>query len=268
MNQSSLLAAIQMNSGDDVDTNIRLASELIAQAAAKGAKYVVLPEYFYWMGADETQRVHLAEAFGDGPLQRKLSELAATYQLWLAAGTLPIASPEPEHVYNTQLLFNPQGQCQARYDKVHLFGYDDGSMRYQESDVLTAGRDVVTYSLPFAKARASVCYDLRFPELYRQAPDYQIISMAAAFTYTTGLAHWHTLLQARAIENQCYVVAAAQTGEHLGAKQTYGHSLIVDPWGEIVSECPAGNGVVVAAYDPQLLATVRQKLPALAHRML
>lgn len=268
MSQSTLIAAIQLNSGDDVDSNLKLAGDLVEQAASRGARYVVLPEYFYWMGEDEGQRVGLGEVFGHGPLQQAMSRLAERHQVYLAAGTLPIVSPIENHVYNSQLLFGPQGDCLSRYDKIHLFGFDDGTLRYQESDVLASGRQVTDYDLGFAQVRTSICYDLRFPELYRQPGAYELISMAAAFTYPTGQAHWHTLLQARAIENQCYLVASAQTGTHPGGKQTYGHSLIIDPWGKIVDECVSDNGLAIAEFDPEHLAQIRQKLPALSHRVL
>lgn len=268
MSQSTLIAALQLNSGDDVAANLALASELVAEAASRGARYVVLPEYFYWMGEDENKRVDLGEPFGNGPLQQAMSNLADRHQIYLAAGTLPIVSPIANHVYNSQLLFGPDGHCLSRYDKIHLFGFDDGTLRYQESDVLASGRQITDYDLGFAHARASICYDLRFPELYRSAPAYELISMAAAFTYPTGLAHWHALLRARAIENQCYLVASAQTGTHPGGKQTFGHSLVIDPWGEIIDECVSGNGMAIAEFDPERLAQIRQKLPALAHRVL
>ncbi|CAG9295419.1 carbon-nitrogen hydrolase family protein [Celerinatantimonas diazotrophica] len=268
MTQPTLIAAIQLNSGDDVAANLSLASDWVGQAASLGARYVVLPEYFYWMGEDEMQRVDLGEPFGHGPLQQAMSNLAKRHQIYLAAGTLPIVSPLANHVYNSQLLFGPQGDCLSRYDKIHLFGFDDGTLRYQESDVLASGRQVTDYNLDFARVRTSICYDLRFPELYRHPGAYELISMAAAFTYPTGQAHWHTLLQARAIENQCYLVASAQTGTHPGGKQTFGHSLIIDPWGTILDECVSGNGMAIAEFNLEHLTQIRQKLPALSHRVL
>ncbi|MFM2481845.1 carbon-nitrogen hydrolase family protein [Celerinatantimonas sp. YJH-8] len=262
------IAAIQMNSYSDIAYNIATAERLINEAVLQGASYVLLPEYFYWMGRNDADRLSFAEVFGDGLLQRHLSGWAKQYGVWISGGTIALKSLEPDRVFNTNLTFDPSGICVGRYDKIHLFGFDDGEQSYQESDVLYPGDQVQTIQTPFARIRPSVCYDLRFPELYRQRPDYELITAPAAFTYKTGLAHWHLLLQARAVENQCYVLAAGQTGEHDGGKRTFGHSVIIDPWGEIVAERQEGDGIVIAELDKTRLATVRRQLPALAHRVL
>lgn len=261
------IASIQMNSYADLAYNIATAERLVREAAEQGAEFALLPEYFYWMGSDESHRLSLAETFGQGPLQAQLADWAKRFGLWLSAGTLPLQSPQADRVYNSNLLFNPSGECVGRYDKIHLFGFDDGEHSYQESDVLYPGNTVQTFETPFARIRPSVCYDLRFPEMYRQNNGYELITAPAAFTKKTGAAHWHLLLRARAVENQCYVIAAGQTGQHQGGKFTYGHSLIVDPWGEVIAERDEGDGVVIASIDLAHIEKVRRQLPALAHRV-
>ncbi|CAM3542992.1 2-oxoglutaramate amidase [Vibrio aerogenes CECT 7868] len=261
-------AAIQMNSGDHLDQNLQQAASLIAEAASQGAELVVLPEYFYWMGEDETTRIRLGEPFGDGPLQRFLSRQAQQYQVWLSGGTIPLQSTHPQKVFNSNLLFSPSGACAGRYDKIHLFGFDNGNECYQESEILEAGHDIQTFTTPFGLIRPSVCYDLRFPEMFRDHSGYSLITAPAAFTAITGLAHWEILLRARAVENQCFVIAAAQTGEHPGGKSTFGHSMIIDPWGKVLACLEEGYGIVCAQTDMDYMQQVRGNLPALRHQRL
>lgn len=269
MNSSrSRVAAIQMNSRDNLQDNLSLAADLVAGAVAEGALFVLLPEYFCFMGKQDQDRLALEEKIGDGPIQTFLSGLAKQHQIWLSGGTIPIQSDDPSHVYNSNLLFNDEGMCVGRYDKIHLFGFKDNTESYAEADTLKAGDTVTTFSTPVGHIRASVCYDLRFPELYRLAPLCDLITAPAAFTYTTGEAHWEILLRCRAIENQCYVIAAAQTGLHPNGKKTYGHSMIIDPWGNVLDKKEEGNGYVIADIDLLHMAAVRQRLPALQNRVL
>ncbi len=206
---SHRVAAIQMVSGDKLQANLDAASRLVAEAARRGAQLVALPEYFYLMPADEPRRVALAEPFGDGPIQRHLAGLARTHRVWLIGGTVPLQSPAPGRMYNSSLLFDPQGECAARYDKVHLFGFHHGEQHYDEAATMCAGREPVVASTPLGRLKLSVCYDLRFPEFYRLPPAPELIAAPAAFTRTTGEAHWE-LLRARAVENLAYVIAAGQ----------------------------------------------------------
>ena len=261
------VAAIQMNSTNHVADNLRLAAELVTAAANAGAQLVLLPEYFCFMGKTDDARVALGEQSGDGPIQAFLSQLARENQIWLSAGTVPLCSDDPNRVYNSNLLYNELGEYVARYDKIHLFGFKNEAESYAEADTLMPGKQIRTFSTPVGNIRASVCYDLRFPEMYRQAPVYELITVPAAFTYTTGEAHWETLLRTRAIENQCYVIAAAQTGTHPNGKRTYGHSMIIDPWGVILDQKVDGNGFVIAEIDLFYLTHIRQILPALDNRI-
>ena len=261
------VAAIQMNSCDSVSDNLILAAKLVTQAAQRGAIFVLLPEYFYFMGTTDESRVMLGETPGNGPIQSFLAELARANNIWLSAGTVPLRSQDPTKVYNTNLLFNDSGICVGRYDKIHLFGFNNGSERYAEADTLVAGNTVQTFNTVIGNVRASVCYDLRFPEMYRQSSGYDVITAPAAFTYTTGEAHWETLLRSRAIENQCYVIAAAQTGVHPNGKRTFGHSMIIDPWGVILDQKEEGNGFVIAEIDSFYTAKIRPNLPASNNRV-
>jgi len=261
------IAAIQMNSGHELQKNLLLAERLIEEAADAGCQLVVLPEYFYLIGTCEQERVDIGEPFGLGYIQRSLSSWAKQCSIWLVGGTIPLISHDPHKVFNSQLLFNPQGQCVGRYDKVHLFSFSNESESYRESDCLVAGKDIKNFDLLGINIRPSICYDLRFPEFFRHNNGYEIITAPAAFTYTTGKAHWELLLRCRAVENQCYVIAAAQTGIHPNSNQTYGHSMIVDPWGNILKQQEDGNGVVIADIDISDLHRIRQQLPALQHRV-
>lgn len=261
------VAALQTVSGPDVESNLRVADALIEQAVGQGAQVLALPEYFALLSSDEQAKVRACERPGDGPIQTFLAEAALRHGVWIVGGTVPLTADVSGKVRNSVLVFDAQGRQAARYDKIHLFGFDSGGERYDESRTIEAGADTVALDTPYGRMGLSVCYDLRFPELYRAlgAPD--MIFVPSAFTTTTGRAHWETLLRARAIENQCYVIAPAQGGEHPGGRRTWGHTMIIDPWGEVLG-CRAedGPGVLVADLDPQRLATVRQQLPALVHR--
>ena len=272
------IAALQMVSTPRVEHNLATASRLIAQAADAGARWVVLPEYFCLMGHSDRDKLAIAEVAGAGPIQDMLSGAARRHGVWVIGGTLPIRCDDPEHVFNACCVYAPDGTMAARYDKIHLFCFDNGRERYDEGRVLRAGSEPVAVSgsadgdIAALRVGLSICYDLRFPELYRALmtmpgqPPCDLIAVPAAFTHTTGQAHWELLLRARAVENQCYVIAAAQGGLHENGRRTWGHSMIVDPWGEIVAVHAEGEGVVIADLDLDRLAAVRLQLPALKHR--
>jgi predicted amidohydrolase len=262
----SIVAAVQMVSTPDVDENIASARRLVAQAAATGAQLVLLPEYWPIMGMSDSDKVGKAEPLGRGPIQDFMAQAAREHGIWLLGGTLPLASDDPEKVINTTLVYDPQGQHVGRYDKIHLFGFTKGSESYNESRTIVPGAQVGTVETPLGKVGMSVCYDLRFPELFRAMGPLALIVVPAAFTYTTGRAHWEILLRARAIENQCYVLAAAQGGEHVNGRRTWGHSMLIDPWGEIKSQLAEGEGIVHGEVDPRFIENVRESLPALKHR--
>lgn len=269
-------AVLQMVSSPEVADNLRTAQQLVAYAAQQGAQLVVLPEYFAGMGMRDTDKLHGCEALGDGPIQAALSHWAAQHGIWLLGGTVPLRATHPQRVRNTSLLFGPEGQLAAHYDKIHLFRFQTEHEHYDESVVIEPGRTPVVTTVHDRTGQAwklgmSVCYDLRFPELYRQqaAQGADILLAPAAFTHTTGQAHWEVLLRARAIENQCWVLAAAQGGQHANGRQTWGHSMIVDPWGAVLSQCSQpGPQVACAVLDLAFLRQVRSRLPALTHRVL
>ncbi|MEP7180846.1 MAG: carbon-nitrogen hydrolase family protein [Betaproteobacteria bacterium] len=261
------VAAVQVVSGGDVAANLREAEPLVVDAAAQGARLVVLPEYFGILGERATDKLAVREADGDGPQQAFLARLAKAHRIWLVGGTVPVATADPSRVRSACLVYGPEGTRVARYDKIHLFAFRQGDEQYDESRTIEAGSDPVAIDLPCGRVGLSVCYDLRFPELYRLLPELALILVPAAFTATTGAAHWHLLLRARAVENQCYVLAAAQGGLHPNGRRTFGHSVLIDPWGGIVAERAAGPGVVVGDVDPARIAEVRAQLPALAHRV-
>jgi nitrilase len=269
-NERMKIAAVQMVSTTDRDRNLQAAERAVGQAAAAGAVLVALPEYFCLMGRRDTDKLLIAETPGDGPIQQCLSSLARQHRVWLLGGTLPLSSGQPGRVFNSTLAFAPDGTLAARYDKIHLFNFDNGRERYDEAAVLAPGSTPVALQAGALRVGLSVCYDLRFPELYRRLmqPPCDVLSVPAAFTYTTGQAHWELLLRARAVENQCYVLAAAQGGTHENGRRTWGHSMIVDPWGTVLGQQPEGEGVVLAEVDTDRLASVRAQLPALAHRRL
>ncbi|HDR9204082.1 TPA: carbon-nitrogen hydrolase family protein [Burkholderia vietnamiensis] len=262
------VAALQMVSTPDVARNLADAGHLIEQAAADGAQLVLLPEYFCFMGHRDTDKLALAEPYRDGPIQQFLAQAAQRHRVWVIGGTLPLQAPEPDRVLNTTLVFDPSGREAARYDKIHLFNFEKGDESFDEARTIRAGDTVVAFDAPFGRVGLSVCYDLRFPELYRRMGDCAMLVVPSAFTYTTGRAHWETLLRARAVENQCYVLAAAQGGKHENGRRTWGHSMLIDPWGEIVAVRDEGASVVAGALDPQRIADVRQSLPAWRHRVL
>lgn len=263
------VAAVQMVSAPDVARNLQDAGRLVAEAADAGAQLVLLPEYFCYMGQRDTDKLSLREQPGQGPIQDFLAETARRNNVWLIGGTLPLAAPEPDRVLNTTLVYGPDGAQAARYDKIHLFNFVKGEEAYDEARTIRPGETVRAFEAPFGRVGLSVCYDLRFPELYRAMGDCTLMVVPAAFTYTTGRAHWELLLRARAVENQCYVLASAQGGHHDNGRRTWGHSMLIDPWGEIVAQREDdGAGVVVGDIDPARLAAVRQSLPALRHRVL
>jgi predicted amidohydrolase len=264
------IAALQTVATPDVERNLEAAARLIGDAADQGVQLAALPEYFCLMGLRDTDKLDIAETPGDGPIQRFLASQARQHRLWLIGGTLPLRAATPDRVRNACCVYGPDGSLAARYDKIHLFRFDSGRESYDEARVLEAGSEPTALQAGALRVGLSVCYDLRFPELYRALgqPPCDVLSVPAAFTYTTGRAHWELLLRARAVENQCYVLAAAQGGSHENGRRTWGHSMIVDPWGEVLAVRPEGQGVVVAELDPARLAAVRQQLPALAHRRL
>jgi deaminated glutathione amidase len=262
------VAAIQMVSTPVVEENIATARRLIADAAARGAQLVTLPEYWPIMGMTDTDKVAHAEQPGAGPIQDFLASQAREHGIWLIGGTLPLVSGDAGRVLNTTLVYDPQGHHVGRYDKIHLFGFNKGSESYDEARTIVPGETVGSFDAPFGKVGLAICYDLRFPELFRAMGDCALIVVPAAFTHTTGLAHWEVLLRARAIENQCYVLASAQGGTHENARRTFGHSMLIDPWGEVKDVLPEGEGVVSGAIDPEYIAKVRESLPALKHRKL
>ena len=264
------IAALQMVSSPDVDRNLEIAARLIAQAADAGAALVALPEYFCLMGRRDDDKLRVAEAAGDGPIQRMLADAARRHGLWVIGGTLPLRGSDAAHAINSCPVFAPDGSLAARYDKIHLFAYDNGREQYDEGRTLSAGSEVVALQAGPLRVGLSICYDLRFPELYRalMSPPCDLLVVPAAFTHTTGQAHWELLLRARAVENQCYVLAAAQGGRHENGRRTWGHSMICDPWGEVVAVQAEGEGVVIAEVDAGRIASVRAQLPALVHRRL
>lgn len=279
------VAAVQMVSTPRVDENFEVARGLIAQAAAAGAELVALPEYFCLMGQHDSDKLDIAEPLADTlipgtnstPMQHVLSETAREHGIWLVGGTLPIRAADSDKVFNTTLVYGPDGSRVARYDKVHLFRFDDGQRRYDEAVTLRPGSEPVAFDLTDRagdtwRVGLSVCYDLRFPELFRQLGAQQpldIIVLPAAFTDTTGRAHWELLLRARAVENLCHVLAPAQGGLHENGRRTFGHSLVAGPWGEVLAHRHEdGNGVVLAELSKTRQAQVRNQLPALTHRVL
>lgn len=262
------VAAVQMVSTPRVAENLQTAARLIGEAAAQGAALVALPEYFPIMGMKESDKFAVREANNDGPLQRFLAETARQYGIWLVGGSIPLVAQAPDKVLNSCLVFNPQGERVARYDKIHLFGFQKGKERYDESASIEAGSQPVAFATPFARVGLSICYDLRFPELYRALGVTDLLVIPAAFTETTGRAHWEILMRARAIENQCYVLAVAQGGRHENGRETHGNSMLIDPWGEVIARLDKGEGVVIGELDPARIAEVRASLPALKHRVM
>jgi predicted amidohydrolase len=266
--QNCRMAAIQMVSGPRVADNLQVAGRLIEDAVAQGAELVVLPEYFPVIGAADADRVRAREDFGCGPIQDRLAATARRHGIWIFAGSLPLTATSPDKMRNSTLVFNPAGDCVERYDKVHLFGFRKGDESYDEASFIEPGSQLVSVDTPFGTVALSICYDLRFPELYRALGTVDLILVPAAFTDITGRAHWEILLRARAIENQCYLLAVGQGGRHENGRLTHGNSMIVDPWGEILDRKMKGPGVVIADLDHARIAEIRESLPALAHRIL
>ena len=260
------IAGVQMASGPNVAANLSEAEKLIQIAAEQGAKMIALPEYFAIMGLKETDKAAVAEDLGKGPIQQFLADTAKKFEVWIVGGSIPLVSDTAGKIRNTCLVFDDQGNRVARYDKIHLFGLDLGTEHYHEEKTIQAGDQVVVVNTPFGKIGLSICYDLRFPELYRAMRNVDLIVISAAFTETTGKAHWETLIRARAIENQCYVLSSAQGGYHASGRETHGNSMIVDPWGVILDRLPRGSGVVIASINREYQASLRKSLPALKHR--
>jgi deaminated glutathione amidase len=261
------VAAIQMASGPNVGANLSEAERLIGMAVAQGAKLVVLPEFFAIMGSKESDKIAVRETEGKGPIQKFMSHMAKQHKIWLI-GSLPLEANATDKVRNACLVYDDKGKLAARYDKIHLFGLDLGNERYREEETIEPGDKVVVVETPFGRIGLSICYDLRFPELYRAMGDVDLIVIPSAFTETTGKAHWEILVRARAVENLAYVVAAAQGGYHLSGRETHGNSMIVDPWGVVLDRLPRGSGVVIAGINPNYQASLRKSLPALTHRTL
>ena len=269
------VAALQMVSATTVQANLARAGLLLTQAAEAGAELAVLPEYFCLLGRRDTDKLDVQEAPGHGPIQDFLAAQARHLGLWIVGGTLPLSTDQPGRVRNSSLVWSPTGEQVARYDKIHLFCFDNGRERYDESRVLEAGTEPVCFDLKSRdgsrwRIGLSVCYDLRFPELYRAyaAQGADLLLVPSAFTATTGEAHWELLLRARAVENLAYVLAPAQGGEHENGRRTWGHSMLVNPWGQVMACQPQGEGVVLGELDREQLSTWRQQLPALGHRVL
>jgi nitrilase len=269
------VATIQMVSTGVVQDNLQQAHTLLQQAAEQGAELAVLPEYFCLIGQHDADKLAIQEPFGDGPIQQFLAQTAKELGLWLVGGTLPLTGAGDNKVFNSSLAFNPQGACVARYDKIHLFRFDNGRESYDESRVLDRGHQPTRFALPSRDGHTwqvgmSVCYDLRFAEMYRAyaAQGVDLLLVPAAFTHTTGKSHWEVLLRARAIENLAFVAAAAQGGVHPNGRQTWGQSILIDPWGHVLAQQAQGQGVVIADLDVVAMQHWRSQLPALQHRVL
>ena len=263
------IAAIQMVSAPELQPNLEAAERLIAAAAGEGARLVALPENFYLIGRHEGDKVKLRERDGAGPIQDFLAAQARRHRVWLVGGTAPIETGDASRILSASLLYDDSGRRVARYDKMHLFRFDGGaSEQYDEARSLEPGARAVAVQSPFGRLALSICYDVRFPELYRSLGEFDVMFLPSAFTVPTGRAHWELLLRARAVENQAYVVAPAQGGLHGSGRRTYGHSMVVDPWGDIVAVRPEGEGVVLADIDSERVREVRASLPALLNRRL
>ena len=264
------LIALQMTSGPDVEANLAVVEQHIRGLSVTEPTLVVLPECFACFGGGDQAVLNIAEQPGDGPVQKRLSELAKAANIWLAAGSFPLKSADPNKYTASCLLFDPQGQIQAEYQKIHLFDVQvaDNTGSYLESRLTQAGNKLVVLDSPFGKLGMAICYDIRFAAMFQamnQIAQVDVLLLPAAFTQLTGQAHWHALLSARAIENQCYLVAANQTGEHANKRQTYGHSCIISPWGETLAELPDGSGLIEATIDPHSLNTIRSNMPLAQH---
>jgi len=266
------IASIQMISTPVLQENLDAANRLVEQAAKAGAKLAVLPEYFCLMGLKDTDKVQAREQLGSGPIQEQLANIAKINGIYLVSGTIPLEAKNSNKVLNTTLVFDNEGERICRYDKIHLFGFQTRSERYEESETIEAGNTPSVFSIAINNQEwrfgLSICYDLRFPELYRSLGEVDCHIIPAAFTYTTGKDHWEILLRARAIENQCYVLASAQGGIHINQRRTWGNSMLIDPWGAVLANLPEGEGFVSGILSKDKLNEVRSKLPALKHRKL
>jgi len=265
------IAAIQMASGPNVTANLNEAGRWISYAVDAGADLIVLPENFALMAMQQNDLLSIQESQGVGPVQEFLMNMCNKHRVWIVSGTVPIITDDSRHVRAACFLINPDGEIVSRYDKIHLFdvSLEDGE-RYAESDIIQAGNDIIVQDTPFGRMGFAVCYDLRFPEMFRRMVDQgvDLIVIPAAFTALTGKAHWESLVRARAIENLCYVVASAQGGYHANGRETYGDSMIVDPWGEIKDRLARGSGFVIADLDQEKTKLIRKQFPAIEHRKL
>ena len=263
-------AAAQMNSNDCVDDNLLLSESLIKQAKKEGADIVLLPENFAFMGYPKQLVEEIMEDFEDGPIQKSISELARKLQIWIIAGSVPIISPNTDRSFARSIVYDDQGKVVNYYDKIHLFDVEIEGKQYNESFSIVPGKQPVTVKTPWCTIGLSICYDVRFPELYRSYSDMgiDVLTIPSAFTEETGLAHWETLLSSRAIENLSYVVASAQWGKHYGSRRTYGHTMIINPWGKIIDQLDTGDGIVISDIDLEELRSIRQSFPSLKHKVL
>jgi nitrilase len=266
------VAAIQMASGPNVSANLLEVEKLVAEAAEAGAALVVLPENFAFMGKEDKELLAIKENDGEGPLQEFLSQVSKRYGVWIVGGTIPLAANDSEKVRSVSLVFNSEGERVARYDKIHLFDVQlvETDETYIESKTIEPGEQVVVIDTPFGRLGVAVCYDLRFPELFRNMLDkgMELLAVPAAFTAFTGKAHWEPIVRTRAIENLAYVITAAQGGFHLSGRETYGHSMIVDPWGTILALLPRGTGFVISELDLNYLSNTRRTFPSPSHRQI
>ncbi len=268
MSEQLRVAVVQMVSTPRVEENVAAAERLVAQAAQAGADVVVLPEYWPIIHRDLAARLAVRERFGEGPLQAAMARWARAHRIWLIGGTIPLFADDPERMRNSCLVFDRSGEMCARYDKIHLFRFQKGVESYDEAREIEAGTTPVAFDLEGWRVALAVCYDLRFPELFRVGAPVDAIVLPAAFTHTTGQAHWEVLLRARAIENLCFVAASAQGGRHESSRRTWGHSMVIDPWGTVQALYAEGAGWVIAEWRREVLETVRAQLPALSHRVL
>ncbi|ODC02838.1 acyltransferase [Terasakiispira papahanaumokuakeensis] len=266
--QAPRIAALQMTSTERVEENLQRAGELIAEAARQGVQLAALPEYFPLLHRDEQEKARIAEDDGDGPIQAFLAEQARQYGIWLVGGSIPLKTSQPDKVYNSLVVYGPDGRRVGRYDKIHLFGFHRGEEHYDEGASIVAGQQPLVIDTPFARIGFGICYDLRFPELFRGMDHIDLLITPAAFTVPTGRDHWELLCRARAVENLCYLLAPAQAGHHPSGRRTYGHSMLVDPWGKVQAIQADGEGVVAAVMDQSRIEEVRTQLPALEHRRL
>lgn len=265
----AIVAAVQMNSTDDVQNNLQQAKQLIEQAAAQNAKLIVLPEMFALMGKREVDKIKIAEKFNSGLIQDFLARQAKQHQVWIVGGTIPLVTDDKNRVAAACLVYNPQGQVVARYDKIHLFDVNVATQKYSESQTTKAGNKVTVLDTPCGRLGLCVCYDIRFPELARKLVEQgaEIIAIPAAFTQKTGTAHWDTLVRALAIQTQCFVVAACEVGQHPNGRSTYGHSTVIDPWGNILALHENGTGNITATIDLKVVVEVRKNMPLQNHRV-